>query len=159
MCRYLVTAVQRYDFTPDWQRVSMRFVCFFLKMRLLVANPLKESASCNRHPYARTRYISRLHDFSAPSHSAYWKSISYVKITGGFGWRKQKNVYLSSIKPNIIKPNIIPSAKVTPVIVRRHHWVFEKVENVVTALKSSELLWNSRFAFIFELFLGLEEGV
>ena len=59
-------------------------------MRLLVANPLKESASCNRHPYARTRYISRLHDFSAPSHSAYWKSITYVKITGGFGWRKQK---------------------------------------------------------------------
>ena len=32
-------------------------------------------------------------------------------------------------------------------------------EGGIIRMKSSELLWGSRFAFIFEAFLGLEEGV
>ena len=41
MCRYLVTAVQRYDFTPDWQRVSMRFVCFFPENETSCCQPIE----------------------------------------------------------------------------------------------------------------------
>ena len=39
-------------------------------------------------------FFSWLHHFSAPSHSTYWKSMSYVKKVGGFGWHKQKCVPL-----------------------------------------------------------------
>ena len=38
----------------------------------------------NSNYYGKT--YSWLHHFSASSHSAYWKSMSYVKLMGGFGW-------------------------------------------------------------------------
>ena len=39
----------------------------------------------NSNYYGKT--YSWIHHFSAPLHSAYWKSMSYVKLMSGFGWR------------------------------------------------------------------------
>ena len=49
--------------------------------------------SLNSNYYGKT--YSWIHHFSAPLYSAYWKSMSYVKLMGGFGWRidEVRNTY------------------------------------------------------------------
>ena len=72
------------DVTGGFASSHAKAICERVWPRLFATavNCLAASIRCN--------VTSWLHHFSAPSHSAYWKSMSYVKKLGGFGWRKQK---------------------------------------------------------------------
>ena len=93
----------------------------------------------------------------------------FRKLCWGAAWLREAKIQHENIEIQIfLLPNIAPRKFSTALNGHSalYLWAFQcifhtrkKMKSGYIILKSSELLWNSRFDLLFEAFLGLEEGV